>query len=198
MTKKEYQEFHKKFCEDMVRITQAKNSDYCGSSENPFANFLGISQLVDAPNVVEIGFLTRMSDKMSRLGSFVTKGTLAVKDESVRDSLIDLSNYCALFAGYLASKQQIVSKKPSVADVIGQDKLAEILKRAENFTVEVQQDGGLTFGSEQRINARESEARALETIAMTQELNKKLKDMGLQPDFRTGETVENTYPTIAP
>jgi hypothetical protein len=104
MTKSDYLKFHKDFCNDMIAITNTKNSDYTGGNNDPFSNFKSIAHLVDTPNAVELGFLTRMSDKMARLGSFVSKGTLQVKDESVQDSLKDLANYAALFAGYLASK----------------------------------------------------------------------------------------------
>ena len=107
MTKKEYLKFHEDFCARMTEITRAKNSDYCGLSGDPFANFKQIGGLVQAPNIVEIGFLTRMSDKMARVGSFITKGTLEVKDESVMDSLADLSNYCILFAGFLQDRKQV-------------------------------------------------------------------------------------------
>lgn len=52
----------------------------------------------------EIGFLTRMMDKMKRISSFVHNGKLQVKDESVTDTLQDLANYSALMAGYIKSK----------------------------------------------------------------------------------------------
>lgn len=103
MTKEEYLKFHAESCQKMIAVTKAKNADYTGGSADPFANFRQIGGLVQVPSVVEIGFLTRMSDKMSRIGSFVTKGVLMVKDESVEDTLIDLANYCILFAGYLRS-----------------------------------------------------------------------------------------------
>ena len=106
MTKEEYMSFHAGACEKMMSITKAKNSDYTGGSSDPFSNFTQIGQLIQVPNVVEIGFITRMSDKLSRIGSFVTQGSLQVKDESVEDTLLDLANYCLLFAGYLKSKRQ--------------------------------------------------------------------------------------------
>ncbi len=103
MTKEEYIEFHKKFCEQMVEVTKKKNADYTGSGGDPFNNFRHIQNFVTVENldVVAVGFLTRMTDKISRVGSFITKGELQVKDESVIDSLLDLANYSALFAGYL-------------------------------------------------------------------------------------------------
>lgn len=105
MTKNDYMNFHQAACAKMIAITKAKNSDYTGASADPFSNFNQIGGLVQLPMVTEIGFLTRMSDKISRIGSFITKGTLAVKDESVSDTLLDLANYCILFAGYLESKK---------------------------------------------------------------------------------------------
>jgi hypothetical protein len=97
-------EMHKALCEKMMEITARKNADYAGSGEDPFANFRQIGYLVQSPNIVEVGFLTRMSDKLSRVGSFISNGELKVKDESVEDTLLDLANYCILFIGYLKSK----------------------------------------------------------------------------------------------
>lgn len=105
MTREEYLQFHRDCCEKMVAVTAAKNADYSGGSGDPFANFKQIGSLVHVDSIVEIGFLTRMSDKFSRIGSFVTKGVLQVKDETVEDTLIDLANYCILFAGYIKSKR---------------------------------------------------------------------------------------------
>ena len=102
MTKTEYIEFHRLMCDKMIEITKKKNSDYC-AGEDPFGNFRQIGGMVNIPSVVEVGFLTRMSDKMSRIGSFITNGTLEVKDESAFDTLLDLANYSILFAGYLES-----------------------------------------------------------------------------------------------
>ena len=105
MTKEQYMAFHKQCWDRMIEITQKKNSDYTGGSADPFANFAQIGSLVQVPSVVEIGFLTRMSDKISRIGSFVTKGKLMVADESVEDTLLDLANYCILFAGYIKAQK---------------------------------------------------------------------------------------------
>lgn len=107
MTKEEYMKFHAECLKKMTSITKAKNSDYTGSSTSPFSNFEQIGSLVQVPSVVEIGLLTRMSDKMSRIGSFVTKGELLCRDESVEDTLIDLANYCILFSGYLKSLRKL-------------------------------------------------------------------------------------------
>lgn len=103
MTSKEYMDFHKSMCDRMIDTTRAKNADYTGGG-SPFKNF-------ETPEffgfaTTEQGFLTRMCDKFARISTFVQKGILLVKDESVTDTLIDLANYCILFAGYLESKRQ--------------------------------------------------------------------------------------------
>lgn len=113
VTKAEYLAFHKDACMKMIEITRAKNADYAGAGDDPFSNFRQIGSLVQkTPNVVAVGFLTRMSDKMSRIGSFVDKGSLEVKDESVEDTLLDLANYCLLFAGFLKSQRPKVAIAP--------------------------------------------------------------------------------------
>lgn len=113
MNKPEYMEFHKQFCDDMIEITKKKNADYAGSGDDPFANFRQIGHLVQTKDmdVVAIGFLTRMSDKFSRIGSFISNGELMVKDESVEDTLKDIANYAALFAGYLRDRAERSGQK---------------------------------------------------------------------------------------
>ena len=109
MTKDEYFKFHKAFCDNMVSITKAKNADYTGKGDNPFLNFERVEQLGICST--EQGFLTRMTDKFCRITSFVQKGELLVKDESVQDTLHDLANYCALMSGYIQSKKKELEKK---------------------------------------------------------------------------------------
>ena len=106
MTKDEYMKYHKALCDKMVMITKAKNADYKGTSTDPFANFKRVEDLGICST--EVGFQTRMTDKFCRINSFVQKGVLEVKDESVLDTLLDLANYCILFAGYIESKRKEV------------------------------------------------------------------------------------------
>lgn len=103
MTKKEYMKFHEAACLKMIEITKAKNSDYTGRGDDPFANFRRCEQLDICS--AEQGFMTRMTDKLARINSFCQKGTLQVKDESVTDTLLDLANYSILMAGFIKSKQ---------------------------------------------------------------------------------------------
>lgn len=108
MTKKEYLEFHKKCAEKLVEITAAKNADYTGKSDDPFQNFRTCESIGICS--AEQGFLTRMTDKLARINSFVQKGELMVKDESVTDTLLDLANYSILMAGFIQSKKAEVDE----------------------------------------------------------------------------------------
>lgn len=101
--KEEYLEYHKQMCDKMLQITKAKNHDYAGFNEDPFANFKIVEKCGIAS--VEQGFLTRMMDKISRINSFIKQGVLSVEDEKIEDTLIDLSNYSLLLAGYIKQKK---------------------------------------------------------------------------------------------
>ena len=105
MTNEEFLKEFKRRTEMMFDVAKTKNSDYAGvkGGEDPFANF----RIVEHAGIasVETGFLTRMMDKMSRISTFVERGTLNVKDESVEDTLTDLSNYSLLMAIYVKDKR---------------------------------------------------------------------------------------------
>jgi len=103
MNKVEYLAYHKQACEKMMAITQAKNADYTGSGDDPFANFTRVEALGITDTVR--GFLVRMTDKISRITSFAQKGVLEVKDESVEDTLFDLANYSLLLAAFIKSQK---------------------------------------------------------------------------------------------
>jgi len=97
-------EAHKAACQKMHDILRAKSMDYA-QGDDPFSNFTLVEKLGIAST--EQSFLTRMMDKFSRLISFVRKGTLKVKDESVEDTLLDLANYCILLALYIRQKRKL-------------------------------------------------------------------------------------------
>ena len=103
MNRDELIAFIKAFDADGAALVRAKNHDYAGESgETPFANFeacewLGICS-------TEIGMLVRMCDKFMRLIQFVKSGRLEVKDEAIRDTLLDSANYDKLLAAYLSAE----------------------------------------------------------------------------------------------
>lgn len=89
----------------MIEVTTRKNHDYAGAGNgDPFHNFRQVERMGICST--EIGFLTRMTDKISRIQSFVAQGVLKVKDESIEDTLLDLANYSILLAAYIKSKKE--------------------------------------------------------------------------------------------
>jgi hypothetical protein len=102
MNKQEFMVYHRRVCEAMHETAKKKNADYTGASNDPFANFRQIGSLVQVEgiDINIIGFITRMSDKLSRLASFAAQGTYQVSDETFTDTCLDLANYAILLAGY--------------------------------------------------------------------------------------------------
>jgi len=104
MTKEEFWEFHKDFTDNMLRISKKKGHDYTGGNSDPFANFTAVEKLGICST--ELGFLTRMQDKIMRLSTFANQGKLVVENESFEDACSDIANYAILLAGYIKSKPQ--------------------------------------------------------------------------------------------
>ncbi len=104
MTKKEYMKYHSDCCNRMIEITKVKNADYSGVGNDPFRNFKAVGFYEE--KWILIGFITRMTDKFGRLASFIQRGVLYVKDETIEDSLLDLANYCILLCGYIKSLRE--------------------------------------------------------------------------------------------
>jgi len=88
-------EKHKQICEKLNEIYQAKNRDY-GNSFGEMYKKLGI-----------ISAITRIGDKYNRLVSLGTKSESErrVKDESIKDTLMDLANYAIMTIIELESEE---------------------------------------------------------------------------------------------
>jgi len=78
---------------NMVSIMLAKSHDYNEGQGDSYENLRSSAKMGIAP---WRGVLLRMSDKFSRLCSFSNKQEYQVKDESFRDTLIDMANYSLL------------------------------------------------------------------------------------------------------
>lgn len=78
--------------EEMKEVFQKKNHDY-SSDTDPFANFK-LSELVGIDPFK--GLLVRLGDKYSRVCFVTTKNEIKVKEETVRDTLIDMANYALI------------------------------------------------------------------------------------------------------
>ena len=73
---------------NMAKTYAAKNHDYGDSFDNSLDKFGLIASIV------------RMSDKMNRLETLITKEA-QVKDESIKDTLLDLANYSIMTVMWL-------------------------------------------------------------------------------------------------
>ena len=73
----------------MREIHDAKRHDYA-NEEDVFANFRTCEM---AGIHAWKGCCVRIGDKFSRIMGFANKETLKVKDESIKDTLIDMANY---------------------------------------------------------------------------------------------------------
>lgn len=100
MTTQEFLKRLEELQKESLEISRAKNADYAGEGD-PFKNFrlcetLGICS-------VEVGMLVRITDKISRISNLLSKDA-KVKDETIGDTLKDLSNYSLIMKIYLENK----------------------------------------------------------------------------------------------
>lgn len=102
----------KAVCSQMVETTVKKNRDYTGVGDDPFMNFRMIEFQTQGRLRAEDGLLTRMTDKIARVESYLATGSLAVLDEGVADSLLDLAVY-AILLGLLIRSRKLVPQKKS-------------------------------------------------------------------------------------
>lgn len=109
---------HDELCGSAKDLMTRKNYDYTSGSGDSFANFRGSSYLGIDP---VLGVMLRMQDKMMRIRTFVEKGELKVKDESVRDAFIDLVNYTVLMYGLIeeGKENQTTDAQSSVPTIHG-------------------------------------------------------------------------------
>lgn len=104
MTRDELLMYHNDICKEARELMSLKNKDYAGNGgETPFANFTRVESM--GVCTTEQGFLVRLTDKMSRLSSFVESGKMHVADESFRDTIVDVINYMVLLSAYITDKE---------------------------------------------------------------------------------------------
>ena len=102
--------FHGELTKSARDLMSLKNRDYAGKDGiEPFANFTRVEAM--GVCTTEQGFLCRLTDKMSRLSSFVHSGKMNVADESFNDTCVDVINYMVLLAAYIKDKDARKSYK---------------------------------------------------------------------------------------
>lgn len=104
MTQEQYLKTFKEITDKMYTVTKAKNSDYTGDDNDAFKNFKAVELM--GVTTVEVGFFTRMTDKMMRLAGFLRNGFLKVADEKIEDTLMDLAVYSIILICYLREKKK--------------------------------------------------------------------------------------------
>ena len=111
MTRDELLQYHSEICNAAKELMSLKNKDYAGSEGNePFANFTRVESMGICDT--EQGFLVRVTDKLSRLSSFVHAGKMHVEDESFYDTIVDVINYMVLLSAYVSDKKTEPAGKP--------------------------------------------------------------------------------------
>ena len=83
-----------------IAIAKRKNADYAGAGD-PFKNFKMCESI--GITTTEKGILVRMTDKLQRIANLLDNEA-QVKDESILDTLQDLSNYSLILRVYLESE----------------------------------------------------------------------------------------------
>lgn len=96
MTQQEFIKTIEDIYKEGVDIIRKKNTDYA-KEHDPFMNFR-FAELVGVS--VPRAILVRMSDKLARISNVIDK-EVAVRDETVMDTLLDLCNYSAILMAYL-------------------------------------------------------------------------------------------------
>lgn len=105
MTREELLKIHEDLCADARHLMSLKNKDYAGNEgKEPFANFTRVEAMGICKT--EQGFMVRLTDKMSRLSSFIQSGKMHVTDESFKDTCVDVINYMVLLYAYTQQKDQ--------------------------------------------------------------------------------------------
>lgn len=107
-TQEDYLEDFKAITDLMYETTKRKNSDYTGDASDPFKNFRMIEEM--GVCTTEAGVITRLTDKLMRMGGFVKNGVLQVQDEKIEDTAIDMAVYAIIFALIVKSKKKTHSK----------------------------------------------------------------------------------------
>jgi len=95
-------ENYEKYQKQMHDILKRKNSDYAGTADT-YANFMYCEKLGLCST--ETGIMVRISDKMTRISNLL-KQDAQVKEESIKDTLLDMANYAMILASYIEDKNK--------------------------------------------------------------------------------------------
>lgn len=94
----------KELLDELLTTTTKKNSDYA-DTKDAFANFRLIEILTNGNIKTVWGIFTRMTDKVKRIASLLFRSA-SVKDESLKDSLMDLAVYSLIMVIILEQNEK--------------------------------------------------------------------------------------------
>lgn len=102
-TKANWLKFQRETFDEIISLTKAKNSDYTGGTDDPFANF----RMAEEIGMTALhGLVLRMGDKWQRVKSYMAKGELAVKGEGIEDAFRDMIGYSVLALGLIEESKK--------------------------------------------------------------------------------------------
>lgn len=93
---------HARLTNDARNLMSLKNQDY-GATSDIFRNFRRHGT---------IGIMVRLSDKLSRLETYIERGSFMVGDEKLEDTVMDAINYLVILVGYLQEQGSREPKTP--------------------------------------------------------------------------------------
>ena len=82
-----------------------------------------------------IGILVRINDKIKRAMNISGKQMTLVDDESLRDTLVDLHNYCALAIVLIDKENENKIKRNQMLNSMDEDKKSILEKISSHFSV---------------------------------------------------------------
>tara|TARA_Y100000766_G_C18899692_1_gene602725 strand:- start:663 stop:1013 length:351 start_codon:yes stop_codon:yes gene_type:complete len=105
MNREDLLALHQKLTSEACSLMGVKNHDYSGGKDasDPFLNFTRVERL--GITDTKTGFMVRMTDKVSRLITFIQNGSFKTKDEALKDTILDLINYSILLYAYAQNEK---------------------------------------------------------------------------------------------
>ena len=97
-----YIELFEKELNEELALTKRKNADYAGTKDS-FQNFKLIETLTAGRISAEDGIIVRLTDKLQRVTNLLA-AKAQVKDETITDTLRDISVYAKILKIYIEQK----------------------------------------------------------------------------------------------
>ena len=105
MNRERLLDLHSILSQEARSLMEAKNHDYSGGRDDsdPFLNFTRVERM--GITDTNTGFMVRITDKLSRLVTYVHNGSFKTKDEALKDTILDLMNYAILLYAYSSTEK---------------------------------------------------------------------------------------------